>query len=369
MTARAARDTQLACSDCGFQTKITTAGLAAFSLAKHSCDRTRLVQARAARVVARKAASGEPRDCQHPIARHQHGTKAAYVLDLCRCRPCRDATSTYERHREREKLYGRWQPYVDAEPARQHVLLLRSYGIGPKVIARLSGVPHGALAKLVYGDRKRGMAPSRRIRPETAAKLLSVQPRVENLAPAGFTNATGTWRRLQALVAIGYSQSQLAGRLGKGKALQFSNDYVQASTARAVRELYEQLAFTQPPEATHREKIAASRARRYAADRRWPPPLWWDDEDLDDPTYAGHHAYRPRATERRDDIDPVAVQAVIDGRKNVRLTIPERREVIRRLHAQGLSDRAIQRRTGITDRTTLRIRQELALPANAQEAS
>ena len=45
------------------------------------------------------------------------------------------------------------------------------------------------------------------------------------------------------------------------------------------------------------------------------------------------------------------------------LTIAERREVVARLHAIGLNDQDIARRTGCADRTVLRIRQELGLPA------
>lgn len=31
------------------------------------------------------------RDCQCKRANHQHGTRTAYVVDRCRCDPCREA--------------------------------------------------------------------------------------------------------------------------------------------------------------------------------------------------------------------------------------------------------------------------------------
>jgi hypothetical protein len=90
---------------------------------------------------------------------------------------------------------------------------------------------------------------------------------------------------VQALVAAGYSQAILAERLG----VQRSNfrlatcDQVTAGTARAVRELYDELWDAPPDESNHRAKISASRARNYARDRDWALPLAWDDDAIDDP--------------------------------------------------------------------------------------
>ena len=36
------------------------------------------------------------RDCQCKRANHQHGTRTAYVVDRCRCDPCREAARIYE---------------------------------------------------------------------------------------------------------------------------------------------------------------------------------------------------------------------------------------------------------------------------------
>ena len=46
------------------------------------------------------------RDCQCPRANHQHGTRTAYVVDRCRCDPCREAARIYEAQRRRTHLYG-----------------------------------------------------------------------------------------------------------------------------------------------------------------------------------------------------------------------------------------------------------------------
>lgn len=66
-------------------------------------------------------------------------------------------------------------------------------------------------------------------------------------------------------------------------------------------------------------------------------------------------------------VDDVAVQRRLDGDTTVRLTIAERRACVARLHAQGMNDRPIARRLGISDRTVLRIRKLLDLPANPKQ--
>lgn len=188
-------------------------------------------------------------------------------------------------HRSRMIAYGTWQPFTDAEPARQHVRLLGSHGVGWKRAANLAGISTGGMDKLMHGgpgDRP----PCRRIRPQTAAAILAVRPDLAALGSGSAVDAAGTRRRLQALVAIGWSQQRLAPRLGMlpsnfGDLM--TRDRVTASTARAVAELYDELWDKPPREAGHREKISASRARNYARARSWPVPAAWDDDAIDHP--------------------------------------------------------------------------------------
>lgn len=62
-------------------------------------------------------------------------------------------------------------------------------------------------------------------------------------------------------------------------------------------------------------------------------------------------------------VDEVAIDRAMGGQRT-RLTIPERREAVRRLHGYGLTDQDTARRLHISDRTVLRIRQRMGLPAN-----
>lgn len=217
-----------------------------------------------------------------------HGTNARYHLDACRCDPCRAAAAAYESHKRRQIAYGRWTPYVDAQPSRDHVNALRAAGMGLKRIAEVSGVPHGSLAKLIYGDGVRGLAPSKRVRPETQAKILAtpVDP-----YPGGNVCGIGTRRRLRALVALGYGQYDLARRLGLAPATFWHTlrrpPYVKvaASTRAATVALYEELAMTLPPTGTPAERNRVKRAKAVAERNDWVPPLALDDDRLDDPTY------------------------------------------------------------------------------------
>lgn len=66
-------------------------------------------------------------------------------------------------------------------------------------------------------------------------------------------------------------------------------------------------------------------------------------------------------------VDPVSVERACAGQR-VALNPREREQVVKRLHAAGLNDQQIARRTGISDRTVLRARQRLGLPATLSPA-
>lgn len=221
-----------------------------------------------------------------------HGTRARYAFGPgpgagtgCRCRACSAANRDAENRRNRLRAYGQWQPYVDAAPARRHVRQLADCGIGWKQVAALSGVSTGALSKLLYGGPG-SRPPTQRIRPETAARILAVQPSADGLADRALVPAIGTHRRLRALVAVGWSQARLGARLGilRGNFGQMMvRPQVTAATARAVRDLYDELWNQPPAEDGHRAKISAARARNHARAQGWPPPAAWDDDRIDDP--------------------------------------------------------------------------------------
>lgn len=214
----------------------------------------------------------------------QHGTYAKYKLDNCRCYPCAAKTSEYNTARERAIAYGTWQPFVDAEPVRAHVTVLRECGIGLRQLSALTGLSRSVLTGLMNG--KPGKPPAKRVRPATAQKILAVEPTLANIAPSTPVDAAGTHRRIQALVFNGWSQAKLANRLGMtpGNFTTFMKaTQVTARHALAARALYRELGGQAPPEAHYRDKIAATRARNHARAAGWLPPAAWDDDLIDLP--------------------------------------------------------------------------------------
>lgn len=275
------------CDDCGFRGTPTTEARAAYGLRRHSCEKhlakvagTQRHQARLAKV------DRTPKPCQHKVAEHIHGTYAAYVLDLCRCQPCANANRDYERERTRLQAYGRWAGYIDAEPARRHVQSLLDAGMGLKRIIAVGGTNSGQLWKLMYGKTRPDgtRTPTKRIRPDVAERILAV--RLDLAAGAKAPNV-GTHRRVQALVACGWSMSKIADRLGISRAnftpVAHGTRGVTIKTEKAVAALYDDLWNVEPPRDNHRDRIAYSRAVNYAAAQGWAPPLAWDDDAIDDP--------------------------------------------------------------------------------------
>lgn len=106
----------------------------------------------------------------------------------------------------------------------------------------------------------------------------------------------GTQRRLQALVALGYTWRAIDQHLGHANmAEKWGNgrlSYVFPGTAAKVSAVYERLSMTLPPNETTREKAAVSKAKGLARRRGWPPPLAWTNIDDPDENPTGWE-YRP----------------------------------------------------------------------------
>jgi hypothetical protein len=198
------------------------------------------------------------------------------VQDRCRCADCRESCRVYEQARRRKALYGRWEPYVPADEARAHVRSLQAAGMGWKRIAHAAGLSTSVVWKLLYGDRTRNLAPSKRIRPATAAALLAVEP---DLAPGARILAFDTWRRIEGLVALGYSKRWIAQQLGaQDNGLQIRTWEVEVRTAQAVQALADRIGDTPAPPSQ-----SSARARNYAQERGWlTPAQQWAQEFEDD---------------------------------------------------------------------------------------
>ncbi|MGQ3384502.1 hypothetical protein [Glutamicibacter sp. TV12E] len=226
--------------------------------------------------------------CDCKVARHEHGQRIMYVVHKCRGSACREAARVYEAKRQRQRLYGIEADRVDAQPVREHVLYLKEHGVSYKALAKASGVSSSAITAMLFGRAERGHAPYSRVTRETAVKILAVNPTMDNMSAGRPIDATGTHRRLQALVAIGYSIASLGDRLDITSSNMTSlmhRDRVVVSTARKVRSLYSEL-WDKPNAASEwRQLSAANRARNFATIHGWLPPMAWDDDQIDDPDH------------------------------------------------------------------------------------
>ena len=144
-------------------------------------------------------------------------------------------------------------------------------------IAQLAGLSVGHIRQLA--EHSHGGPPTtQRVRPSTATRVLSLGIHDASRAPHSRVSATGTRRRLQALMAIGWPIELLAEQLGRRpKSLQrgMLGASVTARTARDMASLYERLWNATPPRATSKQRWLAKRVlmlaiMRFAPSRRRP---------------------------------------------------------------------------------------------------
>ncbi|MEU0589908.1 MULTISPECIES: hypothetical protein [Streptomyces] len=215
-----------------------------------------------------------------------HRTLTCVKEYRCRRPDCLKRSADYDRNRNRLVAYGRWQPFVDAEPVRQHIRMLSTYSIGWQRVCRLSGVSNGGVSRILYGSPHEGRGPTKRVRTTTADKILAVKPSLDHVAPSARIDGTGTRRRLQALIANGWPQLRLGEEMGVRHHRiiwdHVRQDVVAADTARRVRDLYDRLWNVDPASRGVAPRYVGQ-AKQLAAANGWPPPGAWDDDYIDSP--------------------------------------------------------------------------------------
>lgn len=165
---------------------------------------------------------------------------------------------------------GTWRSYlVPIEPARAHAQRLHAHGMSVEGIAEVAGVPWASINTLIYP--RVNDDPAKMLR-RNADRVLAARVTHVGVSPHRKVPATGSSRRLRALMAIGWPNRHLAAELGvheqQTSAIANRKKSVTAATATRIQELYDRLSMTPGPR---------------PADKRWPPPLAWDDDTIDDP--------------------------------------------------------------------------------------
>lgn len=231
------------------------------------------------------------------------------------------------------ELSPRW---ADAEPVREHVKLLSSYGISYKQVRKLTGMPNSTMMHLMYGQPSCGLPPSRRIRRSMHDNVLSVRPTLDLCSPRGNIDSTITRRKLRALVAMGFSMSvigtMLKSPLDKTNVAKFfKRTRCRAWRAIEIRDLFDKYWDQRPLYFTNAEKAVYFRVLRYAESQGFVTAMSW--EDIDDPN------------------EPHPKPGLLYQRVAHKYSNEVIREEIAFLQSMGESAISISKRLGITERT------------------
>lgn len=286
---------------------------------------------------------------------HAHGRNTTcWSGHRCRCDECRQAHRNRMRRYRKNVAYGRHQPLVDNAPAREHLLKLRAAGWTLQEMWLAAGVANQVVISAMYH-------PGRRIRPENLEAILAVDPEQRRpVGPGKLVDATGTRRRLQALMWLGWSGAELLRRLGGNDGYMWrllTFDRVTAGMRARVAALYDQLWDTPPTPRNGLHRAAIEKTRRRARELGWVGPLAWDDDAIDDPD-----ATPVVDVPLKDDtVDDAVVDAAVRGEKPHMKPV-ERWEAIRRLNDEfSWSAARIAEWLGCSERTVNRARERMHL--------
>lgn len=171
--------------------------------------------------------------------------------------------------------------------------------------------------------------------------------------------ATGTRRRIEALMSLGWSQSALSAHLGHSQGristwLQVAT--VRRSTHVLVAAAYEPLSVQRPTADTKAQRMSVNRTLALAKRRGYAGPFDWDDIDTD---------FGPRLSlvADVDVVDELAVQFALDGHQ-VKLTRKERHLAVTALNGRNYNDVEVAAMLRVSTKTIERDREDLGLPAN-----
>lgn len=287
---------------------------------------------------------------------HRHGeATTCYTAHKCRCTPCKANWNDRNERKRKDQAYGRYQSlWIDAEPARQHVRALQAQGMSLSTIAFAAGIDLSTVAFLVNGRASRNYELAQHVERSTAAAILDTQFSLDHFSNKSTLDARGLVRRMQALVACGWSVSLIGRQLGVSP--QRADQLIKlrrttASSYRRVCALYEELWDQPAPRGSQAERRAFTISISRARANRWAKPLDWDDIDNDD---------QPSTPDPEAFVDEIAVELAVAGNP-IRLNHAEKLEALRLMHPKRWSNGLIAERLGCDERHVNRLRDEIGL--------
>jgi hypothetical protein len=215
-----------------------------------------------------------------------HRNLTCYTDYGCRLPECKERKRLYQLDLRRKKREGE-PPLIDAEPVRQHVLQLQADGVNIYSIAAAAGVD-GLTIRALFPSPGRGRKNS--VSPETARKILAV---TADQAMPGYSDGTGTRRRIQAMAAKGWPLRRVASQFGIHPTYaadlinrRQSGHLIYTATADKAALAYERLKNKNPSRYGVADHLIRQ-ARERAKTNRWAPPSYWDQHPgaIDDPHF------------------------------------------------------------------------------------
>jgi hypothetical protein len=161
-----------------------------------------------------------------------HGKRGTYVLG-CRCTACSEANKAYGRAVYQAHKAGRFDPIIDAAPAREHIRKLSRAGVGYKLLADSARLAYTVVFKIKSGD-------SERARESTVKRILAVS--IDCRSDFALVSARSTWILINKLIEEGFTREFLARELGlKGGVLHIRRYRIRLKTRARIERLFERL--------------------------------------------------------------------------------------------------------------------------------
>lgn len=238
-------------------------------------------------------------------------------------------TTRYSQYQKRwllDQSRGIDRSYIDAAIVRAHLSTVIAAGVKLSTVAHVTGCSKSTIRAIAEG-RTKGcqQAIALRVLAVTVEGVLNATA----LNPRAHVPAIGACRRVRALQSIGHTFDCIRAIAGCDVSQVVESSSVALSTHQGVVRAYNALSMT-PGHSQHN--------RTWAARRGWPPPLAWDDDDLDDPN--ARPALTPKGRGQLvEDIELVAASGAPWDAAAARLGTT-RTALDRRLHRLGRHDLA-----------------------------
>jgi hypothetical protein len=176
--------------------------------------------------------------------------------------------------------------FVDAAPSMKRIAALRAAGYSWTELSKLTGLSEPAMRMAGIWTTQNTVCL------DTHHRVMAVQIPDGIVSGRGAIPAVGTQRRIKALMALGWTQGDLAREMGFSSQKIVSDllnrrESVVSATAFRVAEVFNRLQMTPGP---------SEHLRKRAKNWGWHTPLCWDEDTIDIPNAKPKTAKRVRVS-------------------------------------------------------------------------